>query len=83
MKRRTFLQAAIAVEADGKLWSMSCASFPAVDYLDPPATPAERKKLSDAPYVPLGQYLLSAAWRKNLTGFLKGPPPIFWNGVQA
>jgi peptide/nickel transport system substrate-binding protein len=105
-------------------WSMFCASFPAVDYLDPLAAPAargngakawfgwpddpkleqlhdawmdatdaaERKKLATelqeevltyAPYVPLGQYFLSAAWRKNVTGFLKGPVPIFWNVTKA
>ena len=105
-------------------WSMFCASFPAVDYLDPLAAPAargngakawfgwpddpklealhdswmdstdpaERKKLAtalqdevftEAPYVPLGQYFLSSAWRKNLTGFLKGPVPIFWNVAKA
>lgn len=105
-------------------WSMFCASFPAVDYLDPLAAPAERgngakawfgwpddpklealhdswmdasdpaerKKLATglqdevftyAPFVPLGQYLLSAAWRKNISGFLKGPVPIFWNVAKA
>ncbi len=105
-------------------WSMFCASFPAVDYLDPLAAPAargngakawfgwpddpkleqlhdawmdatdpaERKKLATAlqdevftevPYVPLGQYFQSAAWRKNVSGFLKGPVPIFWNVTKA
>ena len=105
-------------------WSIFCASFPAVDYLDPlaapaargngakawfgwpndpkleqlhdawmdAADPAERKKLATAlqdevftevPYVPLGQYFLSSAWRKNVSGFLKGPVPIFWNVAKA
>lgn len=101
-------------------WSMFCASFPAVDYLDPLAAPAcrgngpkawygwpssdkveqlhetwldaadqqakthiaaeiQQQVLTDAFYVPLGQYFQSAAWRKNVTGHLKGPVPVFWN----
>ena len=105
-------------------WSVFCASFPAVDYLDPLAAPAargngakawfgwpddpkleqlhdtwmdstdpaERKKLAtalqeevftEAPYVPLGQYFQSAAWRKSVTGHLKGPVPVFWNVAKG
>src|ERR1700687_2007197 len=31
-------------------------------------------------YIPLGQYLAPAAWRKSLSGVLDGPAtPIFWN----
>ena len=50
--------------------------------------PAQRKQLAadiqqeaftEAVYVPLGQYFQSAAWRANVTGHLKGQPPIFWN----
>jgi peptide/nickel transport system substrate-binding protein len=50
--------------------------------------PAEQKKLAaaiqdeafaQALYIPLGQYFQSAAWRKNITGQLKGPVPVFWN----
>ena len=33
----------------------------------------------EALFVPLGNYRQSAAWRKNLTGHLKGPVPVFWN----
>jgi peptide/nickel transport system substrate-binding protein len=49
---------------------------------------AERKKLCAAMqleafqngmFIPLGQYFQSAAWRKNVTGQLKGPVPVFWN----
>ena len=49
---------------------------------------AERKRLAaelqaeafrDALFVPLGQYFQSAAWRTNVTGQLKGQPPLFWN----
>ncbi len=31
------------------------------------------------PFIPLGQYLPPTAWRRNLTGLLKGPVPVFWN----
>ena len=50
--------------------------------------PAERKRLDaeiqlrafeTVPYIPLGQYLPPAAWRKNLSGLLKGAVPVFWN----
>ena len=50
--------------------------------------PAEQKRLATAIqdeafaqvlYIPLGQYFQSAAWRKNITGHLKGPVPVFWN----
>ena len=49
---------------------------------------AEQKRITDrmqeitfteALYVPLGQYFQSAAFRKNITGQLKGPIPLFWN----
>ena len=31
-------------------------------------------------YIPLGQYMAPAAWRKSLTGVLGGPAtPVFWN----
>jgi len=48
----------------------------------------ERKRLAaelqaeafeDALFVPLGQYFQSGAWRSNITGQLKGQPPLFWN----
>ena len=50
--------------------------------------PAEQKRVSDqiqlecldfVPYIPLGQYIQSTAWRSNLTGLLRGPAPVFWN----
>jgi peptide/nickel transport system substrate-binding protein len=50
--------------------------------------PAEQKRLAremqteaftSALYVPLGQYFQSAAYRRNVTGVLKGPLPLFWN----
>jgi peptide/nickel transport system substrate-binding protein len=53
---------------------------------------AERKRLaasiqeeafSDGMIIPLGQYFQSAAWRKTLSGHLKGPVPLFWNVKKA
>ena len=105
-------------------WSIFCASFPAVDYLNPLAIPAARgnggkawfgwpddpkletlhdqwldtgdaaqqaklaadlqqEVLTYAPYVPLGQYFPPTAWRKTVTGQLKGPVPVFWNVAKA
>ncbi len=52
------------------------------------ATPATRQKAADdiqmraleqVMYVPLGQYFQSTAYRRSLTGVLKGPAPVFWN----
>jgi peptide/nickel transport system substrate-binding protein len=50
--------------------------------------PAEQKRLDAAtqlrafetvPFIPLGQYLPPAAYRKNLSGLLRGAVPVFWN----
>jgi len=43
------------------------------------ATAMQQEAFTDALYVPLGQYFQSAAWRSNITGHLKGQPPLFWN----
>ena len=74
--------------------SMFCASFPAVDYLDPLAAPSARgnglKAWFGWPDDPKLESLhvswmdaTDPAERKNVTGFLKGPVPIFWNVVKA
>ncbi len=34
-------------------------------------------------FIPLGQYFQSAAWRKDITGHLKGPVPVFFNVRKA
>ena len=47
------------------------------------AAEIQREVLTQALYVPLGQYFQSAAWRKNITGHLKGPVPVFWNVQKA
>ena len=50
--------------------------------------PAEQTKLERAyelrafetvPYIPMGRYVQSSAWRSNITGILKGPTIVFWN----
>jgi peptide/nickel transport system substrate-binding protein len=50
--------------------------------------PAEQTRLERAyqlqsfvnlPFIPLGGYRQSAAWRDNVTGVLKGPSVVFWN----
>ena len=50
--------------------------------------PAEQKRLCseiqlqafrDVPYIPLGTFFFAAAYRKNLTGILKGSIPLFTN----
>lgn len=39
--------------------------------------------LTEAFYVPLGQYFQSAGFRSNVTGQLKGPIPLFWNVTKG
>ena len=47
------------------------------------ASEIQREAFTDAMFVPLGQYFQSAAWRSNITGHLKGQPPLFWNVVKG
>jgi peptide/nickel transport system substrate-binding protein len=42
------------------------------------AAAIQLEALTEAMFVPLGQYFQSAAWRSNITGQLKGQPPLFW-----
>ncbi len=41
----------------------------------------QERALEEAWVIPLGQYFQSSAWRRNVTGFQKGPAPVFW-GVE-
>ncbi len=50
--------------------------------------PAKQRNLEKAyeqhaceflPFLPLGRYVQSSAWRDNITGILKGPTIVFWN----
>jgi peptide/nickel transport system substrate-binding protein len=54
--------------------------------------PEEQKRLCreiqlqafrDVPYIPLGAFFFAAAYRKNLTGILKGGIPLFTNVRRA
>ena len=53
---------------------------------------AERRKLEadyqlaafdSVPIIPCGQYMPHAAWRKNVTGLLRGSAPVFWGAQKA
>jgi peptide/nickel transport system substrate-binding protein len=39
--------------------------------------------LDQVVYVPLGQLLQHQAWRRNVTGIVKGPLPFFWRVSKA
>ncbi len=39
----------------------------------------ELQAFETIPYVPLGRYVQTSAWRKEITGILKGPSIVFWN----
>ena len=39
----------------------------------------QARAFDTVPFIPLGQYLPPAAYRKSLTGILKGAMPVFWN----
>jgi hypothetical protein len=41
------------------------------------------RAFKSVPFVPLGQYMQSAAWRSNLAGLLRGPAPLFWNVAKG
>jgi peptide/nickel transport system substrate-binding protein len=54
--------------------------------------PAEQTRLERAyqlaaftsvPYIPMGRYIQSSAWRENVTGLLKGPNVVFWNVAKG
>jgi peptide/nickel transport system substrate-binding protein len=38
----------------------------------------QEQAFQDLPYIPLGQFFQPTAWRRNITGILKGPT-LFWN----
>ncbi|MBR1222719.1 ABC transporter substrate-binding protein [Bradyrhizobium sp. U87765 SZCCT0131] len=44
------------------------------------ATEVQERGFDQVTYIPLGQFLAPAVWRKELTGVLDGPAtPVFWN----
>jgi peptide/nickel transport system substrate-binding protein len=46
-------------------------------------TEMQRLAFEEVPYVPTGMYYQPTAYRRNLTGMLKGQPPLFWNIRRA
>ena len=46
-------------------------------------TEMQRIAFDEVPYVPTGMYYQPTAYRRNLTGMLKGQPPVFWNLRRA
>jgi len=42
----------------------------------------QAQAFQDLPYIPLGQFFQPTAWRRNITGVLKGPT-LFWNIRRA
>lgn len=43
----------------------------------------QQEAFESVPFIPLGQYLPPAAWRRSLTGLLPGPVPVFWNVAKG
>ncbi|MDB5381956.1 MAG: Peptide/nickel transport system substrate-binding protein [Rhodospirillales bacterium] len=39
----------------------------------------QARSFETVPFIPLGQYLPPTAYRRNITGLLKGAVPVFWN----
>ena len=39
----------------------------------------QARSFETVPFIPLGQYTPPAAYRRNITGLLKGAVPVFWN----
>ena len=73
-------------------WPTSPETEAARDAWMESSDPAERHKLArviqeaaftNVPYVPLGLYRQSTAWRRSLSGLLKGPAPVFWNVAKS
>jgi peptide/nickel transport system substrate-binding protein len=44
------------------------------------AAQIQARAFDQTTYIPLGQYVATSIWRKELTGVLDGPAtPVFWN----
>ena len=43
----------------------------------------ELEGLRSLPFIPLGRFRQTAAWRDNLTGLLEGPSVVFWNVMKS
>jgi len=43
----------------------------------------ELEGLRTLPFIPLGRFRQTSAWRDNLTGLLDGPSVVFWNVTKS
>ena len=43
----------------------------------------ELEGLRTLPFIPLGRFRQTSAWRDNLTGLLDGPSVVFWNVTKT
>jgi peptide/nickel transport system substrate-binding protein len=43
----------------------------------------ELQGFATLPYIPLGRYRQTSAWRDNVTGLLEGPSVVFWNVTKS
>jgi peptide/nickel transport system substrate-binding protein len=43
----------------------------------------ELEALQSLPFIPLGRFRQTSAWRDNVTGLLEGPSVVFWNVTKA
>jgi len=43
----------------------------------------ELQGFASLPYIPLGRYRQTSAWRDNVTGILEGPSVVFWNVTKS
>ncbi len=68
-----------AIEAQRNAW------FDAPDEAAAKAATTEMQRIAfdEVPYVPTGMYYQPTAYRRNITGMLKGQPPLFWNLRRA
>ncbi|WP_137179587.1 ABC transporter substrate-binding protein [Roseomonas sp. AR75] len=67
-----------------RMETLAAAWIDAPDLAAQRAIAAEMQRLAfeEVPYLPLGQYFQPTAYRRRLTGVLRGPP-LFWNLRQA
>ncbi len=70
---------------DPKLASLRTAWFDAPDLAAQQAIcrDIQTQFWQDPPYVPLGQFFLSTAYRRNVSGILKGSFSLFWNVLKS
>ncbi|WP_370690862.1 ABC transporter substrate-binding protein [Falsiroseomonas sp.] len=63
-----------------RMEALASAWLDAPDLSAQRAIAAEMQRLAfvEVPYIPLGQYVLPTAYRRSLTGVMRGPP-VFWN----